>query len=154
MRPPTGDTGIILFDAAADPLFVITMIGVRPEASVDAFLRRLDTIVRRGKPYALLLDYGHAEVSTRAVWEKYAAFMREHRAAIERYCVGSAIVVRDSKIRSSISAIAWMEPIRGPHAVCQDYAAAVQWLRERFRETGLPFPRVPQAQSETPATPA
>jgi hypothetical protein len=154
MTQHSGDTGIILFDAAHDPLFFVTFVGPTAGPATDAYMRRLEGLLRRGKPYAMVIDLGKAQASDPASWKKVAAFLRENRGAIERLSIGSAMIVRDSKMRTAISGIAWFEPIRGPYALCMDMDTAMTWVRERFREKSVPFPTnvaVPQVASASPA---
>lgn len=151
-----GESGTLLFDESHDPLIFAAFSGETAGEPTAAYLRNIDALLKRGKPFGVIIDLAKARSTDKKSWSEVAGFLRERRMPMEKLTIGTALIVRNSLMRAAVSGVFWLEPIRGPYAICMGNDAAMAWMRDRFKERGFAFPALaePPAAPPLPATPA
>jgi hypothetical protein len=139
---PSIPTHCIEFDRSRWPLVVSRFHGKTPAQEVERHLERFSEVITSRMRYASLIDLREGEATDKSNWVLYAEWFKKHKAAIERLCLGSAIVV-SPKMRASLSAVMWMHPIPGPFAIFADIPSAEAWLRQQLREANMTYPPAP-----------
>lgn len=128
-------SGSLTTDESRWPIVVHTTIGIPSEEDVDAFMRRADAILARRARHAVVFDNSQAGRVPAYMRQKTFEWLGKNRGELERYCVGSALVVRSAALRFLMATVMLVSS----HGVEQEAFAsldpALAWCHERLRRT-------------------
>jgi hypothetical protein len=133
-------TGDIRFDDRHWPLVIVTFRGAAPRPVFDAYLQRMEDYLARAERHCYLLDaregamLGHPERSAQGEW------LKRHSAELERWSVGTGLVVRSAAVRFVLSAIYLIQAPLTPTETFNTVDDAHRWLQGLMMKEGRRIP--------------
>jgi hypothetical protein len=118
------------------PLVIYRFSGEVSLAELDAYLKRQEELLSRGKPIISMAIAQDLKMWEARVLRRQASWMKEHSELLRKYLLGAAIVISTPAVRGMLKAFLWIQPIQQPYRVCADVPEALAWLRTRCREAG------------------
>jgi hypothetical protein len=129
-------------DESRWPLLVHTYDGQQTDDDITYYLRRLDEVHARRKPFATLTLIRRFAPHISHV-TRLGAWMNANRESSKGLCKAGAIVVASASARFMLSSFYLISSIDYPHVVCDDRTQAEAWLAERMIEAKLPITKPP-----------
>ncbi len=126
----------IRIDTSRFPLVVVTFLGPATDEEFRVYLDELTTTRARGRS-AWVFDATSAGRTPANQRRMQAEWLSDNEALLRETSLGSAFVIDSPIVRGVLTAILWMSPIVGGHAVFAHYGEAEQWAIDRLREAGL-----------------
>lgn len=122
----------LITDESRWPIVVHSTIGVPSEAEVDAFMRRADAILARRTRHAVVFDNSQAGRVPAYMRQKTFEWLGRNRGELERWCVGSALVVRSAALRFLMATVMLVSSHGVEQEVFASLDPALSWCRERL----------------------
>ena len=126
------------FDAHPFPIVVLTFYDGWGAGDLLWMFEQFELLFQRPDRYALIIDTTLATNPPSALDRKLITDWDNANAAnTERHHVGSAIIVRSSLIRNSLTALGWLVRRKNPVVYVSTMTLAATWCAERLREAQI-----------------
>lgn len=129
--------GSITIDEGRFPLVTVTFVGDVSNDEFKAYLERLDRLLARGEPNAMVMDARRSARSPAIQRKLQADWIKEREALLRRLSCGTAFVITSPLVRGVLTAILWLQPMPQPHTVVATPEEAEAWAIAKLRARGL-----------------
>lgn len=123
-------------DESRFPLVVFTQTGVMDDKEFDRFLGATAAHLDRRTPFAYAYEFNFSHRPPNGRVARQAEFVKAHREALARYCVGISFVFHSPIFRFAISSFLLIQPLPMPYEVCKSREAALAWSTRRLLAVG------------------
>ncbi|HEY8431226.1 MAG TPA: hypothetical protein VIL20_22760 [Sandaracinaceae bacterium] len=127
-------SGSLTTDESRWPIVIHTTIGVPSEAEVEAFMRRADEILARRAVHAVVFDNSQAGPVPGYMRRSTVEWLSRNREELERYCVGTALVIRSAALRFLMTTVMLVSSHRLEQEVFASLDPAIAWCEQRLRQ--------------------
>ena len=117
-------------DTSRLPLLIVTLDGPCTDEEHRRYLRQLAHIAAENAPHVCLVHATTNDGLTPSQRQAQAAWLKEHRAMLERNCAGNVFVFPSALQRFMLTSILLVARLPFPHKVCGTFEEAEQWARE------------------------
>jgi hypothetical protein len=111
------------------------------DADIEEFDHAMTAEVDRGEPMVIVVDSRFVRGLVTAKQRAYfARRMQESATALERACVGIAVVVKSPLVRGALTAVLWLLSTPCPVKAWSDLDDALDWLTDELQQRGCEVP--------------
>lgn len=130
-------TRVLAIDERRFPLITLTQTGVMDDEEYERFLNKVLEHLARQKTIAYVYHFAHTQRPPVGRVARQAEFVRMHKDALAKHCVGMAFVFGSPIFRFAISSFLLLQPLPMPYEVSADVMRAVMWAEQRLLAAGL-----------------
>ena len=122
----------IRIDVEGWPIVVHESSGVMTDAEIDTYVTRATALLERREPHAVIIDARTiTDVSPYARASK-KAWLEDNRELLERYCVGTAVVLDSALSRFVFATILLVQPFPIPYRAFATVEEARVWAQSQL----------------------
>ncbi|HJL17482.1 MAG TPA: hypothetical protein RMH99_17565 [Sandaracinaceae bacterium LLY-WYZ-13_1] len=127
-------------DTSRFPVVDVTFHGQVSDEQFADYLERMTEVATRREKNVVIIDASRAGATPPTQRKMQADWLKKHEATLERHSLGTAFIITSRMIRGILTAILWLSPMPGDHAVVSTYVEAEDWAFERLWEAGIEPP--------------
>ncbi len=123
-------------DDSRAPVLVIELVDRLTPADVELFLQTGEGFIARREAYAFVFVPRSMAVPSFAELKTLLAWIRAHKADLDRWFRAMALVTGSAVMRGALRAILELSPIDSPKLVTADLDEAIAWAVRELRAAG------------------
>lgn len=127
-------------DESLWPIVIHETVGVPPESDVIRMLARSDACLARREKYIVIFDSSRAGSTPGYLRDASIRWLKDNRGELERWCLGSALVVRSPALRFLMSTVLLMTSHTVPQEVFPTFDKAMDWAEAKLRAADVAYP--------------
>lgn len=117
----------LTLDDASDPVIVVEIRGRLTPSDVETFMATGAHYIGRATPYGMVFVPHTLAVPSFQDLKALLAWMKEHRAELDRWFVAMVLVSDSAVLRGTLRALLGLAPLRAEHFVTADLEEAKAW---------------------------
>jgi hypothetical protein len=122
------------------PLVVVVFDGTPTQRDFDAFLGATLGILHRKQKHAYIVDARKGTMLPREMRQQQGEWLKTHKALIQSYSLGSAVVLKSSVLRFVLATIYLIQPPVSPTENFTTIEEATAWIQKILKAAGLSVP--------------
>jgi hypothetical protein len=112
------------------PVVQITFTGsVSTDENFKAYLDGNETCYDKQKPLVIIFDATKASLPSLRHQKMQAEWLREHKALMQTFCLGTAYVIPNTALRLVLKMIFTLQKQPVPFAIFDDLSSATNWAQ-------------------------
>jgi hypothetical protein len=128
------------------PLVVLTFEGHPSDEDFSRYLGEMFGLLSRQERHAYVIDARRGALLSRALRRQQGEWLKEHKAAIQRFSLGTGVVIGSGVLRFVLATIHLIQPPIAPTVILPTIEEATAWAETRLREAGLALPPITRSR--------